>query len=322
MAYATYTPFLRSALCASLLVASLVGTAQNAAIHITEGNAFLEAGRGAKAMEQFDKAVELEKSAKTYAARAKAAYTLGKMDRFLLDVEQALKLDSTHAVANYYRALYAERGDDPEGAELHSTMVITYSRDSTLRAKAHLIRGMARAEQKQNVAAISDLEIGTARINDDTECYKTLAQLYDATGRYEDALKVLERLCELEPDDLGHWTNRGFELTQLGRYDDAMIMVQRALLMDKDEPIALSNRAYINMMKGRDTEAMSDVQRSLRNFPDNPYALRTRAMLRLKIGEREKACNDLSLAKILGSIPQVDELVQEHCAGNAMPEKK
>jgi tetratricopeptide (TPR) repeat protein len=322
MAYVLPAPLIRCATILCLLLAVTTGVAQNASIHMAEGEALLEAGKGNKAMEQFDKAVQLENSARTYAARARAAYTLGKMDRFLLDVEQALKLDSTHSVAHYQRALYAQRGKDWEVAELHSTRTIAHTKDSMLSAKAHLVRGMARAELKFNTDAIADLEIATASITDDTESLRTLAQLYDATGRYEDALRVLERLCELEPNDLGHWANRGFELTQLERYDDAMIMVQRALLMDKDEPVALSNRAYINMKMGRDAEALSDIQRSLRNFPDNPYALRTRALLRLKQGERDKACNDLGLAQLLGSIPEVDKLVQEHCAGSPAPKQK
>lgn len=322
MAYALSAPLLRCATIVCLLLCHTAGVAQNAAIHMAEGEALLDAGKGNKAMEQFDKAVQLENSARTFAARARAAYSLGKMDRFLLDVEQALKLDSTHSVAHYQRALYAQRGKDWEGAELHSTKTIAHTKDSTLSAKAHLVRGMARAELKYNGAAITDLETAMARITDNTESLKTLAQLYDIEGRYEDALKVIERLCELEPDDLGHWTNRGFELIQLERYDDAMIMVQRALLMDKDEPVALSNRAYINMKMGRDVEALSDIERSLRNFPDNPYALRTRAMLRLKRGEREKACNDLGLAQLLGSIPEVDKLMQEHCADSSTPKKK
>ncbi|MEX1132657.1 MAG: tetratricopeptide repeat protein [Flavobacteriales bacterium] len=321
MAYALPAPLLRCATIVCLLLACNAGMAQNAAIHMAEGEALLDAGKGSKAMEEFDKAVQLENSARTYAARARAAYSLGKMDRFLLDVEQALKLDSTHTVANYQRALYAQQGKDWEGAESYSTRAIAHTKDVRLGAKAHLVRGMARAELKYNAAAIEDLEIAMASITDDIESLKTLAQLYDTEGRYEDALRVIERLCELEPDDLGHWTNRAFELAQLERYEDAMIMVQRSLLMDKDEPVALSNRAYINMKMGRDTEALSDIERSLRNFPDNPYALRTRAMLRLKSGDRDKACSDLGLAQLLGSLPEVDKLMQEHCADSSTPKK-
>jgi DNA primase len=43
------------------------------------------------------------------------------------------------------------------------------------------------------------------------------------------------------------------------------------------------------------------------------------ALLYLAKGEREKACNDLSLAKILGTVPEVDQLIQEHCGGTTAP---
>ncbi len=322
MSYFQLIPLLRSALFVAAV--SILGnaSAQNAAMYIAEGNSLLEQDRGSKAMEQFEKAVSMERSARTLTARANASFSLGRMDRFLLDVGQALKLDSTYAPAHYQMARYAQRGKDPDSAIIHSTKAIASAPDSIMRANAHLIRGEARAQQKQTNAAISDLEIGTATILGATVSMSTLAQLYDVAGRPQDALTVLERLCSMEPDDIGHWSNRSFELVQLGRYDEAMTMVQRALLMDKDEPVALSNRAYINMMMGRNDEAMSDVSRSLKNFPQNPYALRTRAMLRLKNGDRVKACDDLSLAKILGDIPEVDQLLQEHCEGGSSPRRK
>lgn len=287
--------------------------AQGTGALIAQGDSLLAAGKAAKALDLYDKAVKQELSANTLSARARASYTLGRMDRFLLDVEQALKLDSLHAEANYQRGLYAIRSSDPKGAESHATKAITHSTDELLRANAYLLRGEALAEQKRNAAAIDDLERGSAKVKDATGSMRVLAQLYDAAGRYTDALVILERLCEMEPEFMGHWTNRSFELIQLERYDEAYTMVQRALLLDKDEPVALSNRAYIHLKAGRTKEAQTDVDRSLRAFPTNPYALRTRALLRLQQGELEKACNDLTLAKSMGSVAEVDRLVLEHC---------
>ncbi|HRF82584.1 MAG TPA: hypothetical protein PL070_21160, partial [Flavobacteriales bacterium] len=83
--------------------------------------------------------------------------------------------------------------------------------------------------------------------------------------------------------------------------------------MDKDEPVALSNRAYVRMKMGKDAEAWNDVERSLRFYPSNPFALRTRAMLRLRKGDRAKACDDLTLAKALGGVPEVEQLIKENC---------
>ena len=125
-----------------------------------------------------------------------------------------------------------------------------------------------------------------------------------------------------KPWDVGHWSNRGYELTMLGRYDEALDMIEKALSIDKDEPVALSNRAYVYTLLDRDAEAWSDVERSLRNYPANPFALRTRAILRIRKGERAKACEDLTLAKALGGVPDVERLVKENCDTSATPEKE
>lgn len=308
-----------------LLSTLLLGTtaqAQNIDILITQGDSLLAEGKDGRALDLFEQALKLQKNADTYLARARALYQMNRMDRFLQDVERALKLDSTHAEAHYQRALYASRNASPPGVEHHSAKALTYSRDSVLIGKTLILRGLSRDGETRSAAAIEDLERGTRLIPDDTEGRRTLARLYDSVGRYEDALKVLSRLIELEPDDIGHWTNRAFELSQLERYGDAMGAVQQALLMDKDEPVALANRAYINLKLGHDKEAMTDIERSLRSLPGNPYALRTRALLRLRKGEREKACDDLTLAQLLAQIPEVDQLVLEHCASTPPRQRK
>ena len=126
---------------------------------------------------------------------------------------------------------------------------------------------------------------------------------------------MLEKLCTVEPNDIGNWTNRGFELTSLGRYEEALTIYGKALSMDKDEPTALSDRAFALMKLGRNQEALADVERSLKSYPSNAFALRTRAMLRLAKGEREKACSDLHLAHVIGGVPEVDQLIEKNCGG-------
>lgn len=307
-----------------LLSSLLVGTtaqAQTDAL-IAQGDSLLAAGKVSRALDFYEQAVKGKKSVDTYLARARALYQMEKMDRFLQDVDRALKLDSNHAEANFQRALYASRTASPEGVEHYSAKTIARGRDSLLVGKALILRGLSRDAETRTTAAIEDLERGTRMVADDTEGRRVLARLYDSVGRYEDALKVLSRLIELEPHDIGHWTNRAFELIQLERYGDAMGAVQQALLMDKDEPVALANRAYIHLKLGHDKEAMMDIERSLRSLPGNPYALRTRALLRLRKGEREKACEDLTLAQLLAQIPEVDQLVQEHCASTPPRQRK
>ncbi len=312
----------------ALLLSALVGGigvtssfAQDARILILKGDSLLRLEKPQRAVEYYEKAIASDPSANSYLARAKAWYMMDRMDRFILDVEQALRKDSTSATAHYQRALYALRAEDPTAAEYHATKAHDFATQPLLKAQALVVRGEARSQLKRYSQAIDDLEQGVAGTPTDPEVLKTLGRLYDQEGRHEDALHILEKLCVLEPGQVGHWSNRGFELTQLGRYDEAMTMIQEALSIDKDEPVALSNRAYVSMMLGNDQEAWSDIERSLRFYPANPFALRTRAMLRLRKGDRAKACEDLTLAKALGGVPEVERLIKENCDSGTLPKK-
>lgn len=288
---------------------------------VLQGDSLLKLEKPQRALEFYDKAVQADPSATTLLARAKAWYMMDRMDRFLLDVDAALRKDSTSANAHYQRALYAWRGQDARKAEWHGTKAIELATQPLLKAQAHLLRGQVRSELKRNLPAIADLEQGLEGVPDDVEAMKTLARSYDLEGRYAEALVVLEKLCLLEPGQVGHWSNRGYELTMLGRHDEALTMIQQALSMDKDEPVALSNRAYVYTLLGREDEAWSDVERSLRFYPANAFALRTRAMLRLRKGDRAKACDDLTLAKALGGI-EVDKLIKENCDTSGSPKRR
>jgi tetratricopeptide (TPR) repeat protein len=292
--------------------------AQETAVHMAQGDSLLQAGKPQRALDAFDKAVKAEPTAHTYLGRARAYYALNRNDRFLLDVERSIMLDSTLAEAQYLRALYALRAQDMVKALEHSDKAVRHATDDDLKNRSRIIRGLGLADKKQHAQAIEDLEPGLNAGIEDVEAMKVLARLYDAAGRHQDALHVLERLTVLEPYQVGHWSNRAFELIQLERYDEAMQMIENALALDKDEPVALSNRAFIHYQKGRDSEAMADVERSLRFYPANGHALRTRGLLRLRKGDREKACEDLSLAKMLSNIPEVERLVKEHCTESGL----
>lgn len=297
-------------------------SAQSVESLIATGDSLLRAEKPQRALEYYEKAVAADPSAPALLGRAKAFYMTDRMDRFLLDVEHALRLDSTLGEAHYQRALYAMRANDPARAETHGTLAIRYAADSTLKARSFILRGEARAEQKRYAGAIEDIDHGVKSGETDTEAMRTLGRLLDQMGRHEESLAVLVQLCEIEPHDVGNWSNRGFELIMLGRYDEAMPIIEKALSIDKDEPVALSNRAYVNLKLGREAEAWSDIERSLRSYPSNPYALRTRALLRLRKGERSKACEDLTLAKALGDVPEVDALIKEHCASERAPKRR
>ncbi len=305
-----------------LLLASAIGRAQPgspfgpaAAWLVVEGDSLLRLEKPQKAVDKYTQAIEMEPSAGNYSARARGWYQMERMDRFLLDAEKALKLDSVHPEANYQRALYAYRSDDFRMTERLCSRALDHGAKNSLREQTLILRGEARAELKKTKEAIADLKAGLGDRTHDPVAMKTLARMHDAVKDHASSLAVLEQLSAIEPHDIGNWTNRGFELSALGRHEEALTIYGKALELDKDEPTALSDRAYTLYKLGRNQEAMTDVERSLRSYPSNAFALRTRALLRLAKGEREKACADLHLAHIIGGVPDVDQLLEKNCAG-------
>ena len=293
---------------------ALAATAQDASSLIAEGDAWLQKGEYQKALGRYDEAVKVSPTAMSYVARARALYAMDHLDGYLMDVERALRMDSTIAEAHVQRAIYALRSQDQRRAVRHCNSALALDLSPVLRPHALIARGIALADLGRRAEAIADLRAGLELDPHDVEALGTLARMLDATGDHAEALPLLERLCELEPNDPGHWTNRGFELARLGRHDEALLIYDRALDLDRDEPLALSNKAASLLAMGREDEAMKNVQRSLRVYPANPFALRTRAMLYVKKGEIEKACEDLHLTRVLGGVPDVDTLISRHCS--------
>lgn len=307
-------------LSASLLCMFMGAHAQDATTLIAQGDSLLEADNGSGAMENYCAAVSLTPTADAYAARARGWYYLGKYDKFMEDVRIALSMDSLHPKANYQRALYAFRVEDNANAIHFATRVVDAPVAPEMRRRALVLRGEAEAASGTTDKAIADLSEGLTDNVEDLPAMKTLARLYDAADKPAASLAILEKLCELQPADIGNWSNRGFELSKLERYDEAVEVLDKALEIDKDEPVVLSNKAYALLKLGRDEEAYTAVNRSLKADEVNPYALRTRALLYLRKGDRDKACDDLTLAKAMGGAPEVDSLVKQHCAG--IPKKR
>lgn len=292
--------------------------AQHAPALIAQGDSLLALKDAVQAMEKYNAAVVLAPSADAFAARARASFALGKYDKSLQDVQTALGMDSLHVPANSQRALHALRMNDHHGAIRYANRALGSGDQGMEHKQALVARGEARAALGLNSQAIEDLTAALVNSGrEDAEALKTLARLHDAGNNPAASLAVLELLCQLEPADIGNWSNKGFELNRLERYEEALQALDTALKLDKDEPVVLSNKAYALLKLGRDQEAFAAVNHCLKADKLNPYALRTRAQLYLRKGERDKACNDLSLAKAMGGAPEVDELVKQYCAGRS-----
>ena len=116
---------LRSVLFSASCLAAVTGFAQNARQLIQQGDSLLQLEKPQRALDHFERAVEIESTATTHLARARAWYMLDRMDRFLLDVDKALRLDSSSGEDKEKSALYALRAEDYGLAESQAGQAIS-----------------------------------------------------------------------------------------------------------------------------------------------------------------------------------------------------
>lgn len=140
----------------------------------------------------------------------------------------------------------------------------------------------------------------------------------------EKALEDYELICELYPDHMAAFNNRGRILMSLGRYDEAIAMFERASELDPLATVPLFNRWIIHMQlqhrpraaeavareavsrwsensgfhsmlgwslmgQGRFSESIPEYRAALEFVPDHTYALPNLAFALLATGEADEA---------------------------------
>lgn len=186
------------------------------------------------------------------------------------DVDEALRRDSYLMEAEMRR----EAGDDAgeldvyarglaawpdEGALLYARALAWERRDDIERAEADLRRLLV--AEPENVHALNALGY-------------TLA---DRTGRYEEALELIDRARLAEPDNAHIIDSYGWVLYRLGRHEDALVELRRAWSMLKDAEVA-AHVAEVLWVLGRRDEAREFFQRAHELDPENRSLLRSLEM--------------------------------------------
>ncbi len=195
--------------------------------HFRQGNAFYAAAQFDKALERYNRALELRPDDPMTINNRGA--TLGSLKRY------------DHALADYNRSLEL-RPDDPD----------------TLYNRGHTLDDLQRYDE-----SLVDYNRSLELRPDDPNTLNNRGVTLDNMMRYEEALADYNRALELRPGDPVTLNNRGVTLTNLQRYDEALADYNRALQLRPDHPSTLYNRACAYSRMGRFKESLDDLRRSI-----------------------------------------------------------
>lgn len=114
------------------------------------------------------------------------------------------------------------------------------------------------------------LERVMARLPRDVDVLEALGDLYTRVGRYEDGLKVDEKLIELEPDDMTIWYNLGCSLALLNRRESALKALEKAIELGYADHEWMSSDHDLQSLR-EDRQFKSLLKRISCPLPDNAH---------------------------------------------------
>jgi|GEM_PF-758855 len=118
-------------------------------------------------------------------------------------------------------------------------------------------------------------------------------------SRFLEALELLERGIELDPDLPGLYTERGGAKAGLGRIEEALADLEHAIELDPRDDLAYALRGVIRSSAGDHQAALADLERALELEPTRVMARTHLGACQFELGWFEDAIASLDQALIL-----------------------
>jgi protein O-mannosyl-transferase len=279
--------WLQTSLCAGLLVILGMASWQRTLVYKSEetfwtdtvaqnpdcwmgrnnlGNALLQKRQVDEALEQFQKALEINPIYVDARSNLGAAlFQRGRVDEAVAQYEKALEINPCHAQANYNLglALFQKGQVDNAIAQYKRALEINpyYPEGHNNLGNALLHKGQVDEALEQFQKA---LEINPTY----ADACSNLGVVLFQKGRVDDAVAQYKKALEIEPDHVDAHYNLGIALLKKGQLDGAIAQFQKAVEMNPDYADARYNLGNALFKKGRADEAIMEFRKVLEINPD------------------------------------------------------
>ncbi|RLG44327.1 MAG: hypothetical protein DRN81_04785 [Thermoproteota archaeon] len=233
---------------------------------VNRGFSFCNLGQYEKAINDFNKAIEIDPSdAVAYTNRGTAYDNLGQYDKAIDDYNKAIEINSRYAEA------YNNRGNVYHKLGQYNKAIQDYNKAIEINpnyAKAYNNRGTAYADLNQYQQAMENYNKAIKLNPNYAEAYynRGITYHYDL-GQYDKALKDYNKAIEINPDFVNAYYNRGNIYYDLGQYDRAIndyskvIELNLHLAINLNLAIVYIKRGIAYYNSGQYDKAISDFRR-------------------------------------------------------------
>jgi tetratricopeptide (TPR) repeat protein len=228
------------------------------------------------------------------------------------------KLYSTHFGTNYWGGNYfLLEPVQPQLALEAFEKALEMAPDDTAFHETLFYRGLAKEMMRAFESAAVDLRNCHKFDPDNTNVLILLASLEDELGNKDRGKELLQKVIQIQPDNVIALANIGFGLQKDSAWEASNTFYNRVLELDPNQPLGYSNRGYNRMMLGDLKGAMKDIKKSIELFPENSWAYRNQGLIYLRMKKKKEACASFEEGLRRGFTerygPELEQLHKEHC---------
>ncbi len=219
-----------------------------------------------------------------YTLRAAAWWELDKPEKALEDFDKAIELGYTESHAYTSRGLFhtAMGNHDQAIADFNEAIKIDADDIAPIvnRASVQINKG-------DFVAAIADYTLALEKKPESLSLLHQRALAHKAAGKLAEAIVDFESILKLKPDYYAAVMGRGYIHFQQKMFKEAVEDFAKAVELNPKDAVAWNNRGYNHHQLGKHMEALEDYDQAISLAPKYAQALQNRAWLLAIVNDKD-----------------------------------
>lgn len=277
---------------------ALLKQADMADAFCNRGIAYLKLGETQKSLDDFNKAVELDKKLdEAYFNRAGALVDRKEFALAAADLEQIRK--NYHDSTSYY----LRWGDLKFNQGFYAQALAEYDRAILLRSdnvQALVNRGVAYFEKKDFKAAQVDFEKALQLDSQQQLAYNNLALIFARKNQLNQAVKMVERALDFDPINPIYLNNKGYILLLQNKAQEAKKLVEHALEKDPQNSYAHRNLGLYWIQTGNKAEALAELKKAYNLNPSTDQIHFWLGKAQADNNQKDEACRTWKKGEAIG----------------------
>lgn len=239
-----------------------------------------------------------------YEVRGLSRLSTGKYKEAVDDYSVGLKYLPENKIFLLNKAIAQQNSEDYSGSRgTFDELISKFPKYD----KGYLARAQLELEERDSVAALSDLDKCVEVNENNVTAYMMLADLQlRFRNNNEEALSNLDKAIKLEPKQADLFVNRAYLKYRMDDYFGAMSDFDYAIGLDPTNLAARFNRGLLKMEVQDNNKAIEDFSYVIEREPDNYKALYNRAVLYQQIRQYRNSIADLD--KVIAQYPYLSSL--------------